>query len=216
MNSPYMGKFRISQLYKGAAHDGLDLVGVDSKTIHSTVNGVVLHAGWENSRDHRQGFGQYVKIRRTGTREVYYFGHLSSLLVKAGDRVEITDPIGIEGSTGRSTGSHLHYCMRLGGVKGQHQDINRISGIPNVIGVYDDGYVSRMDTLGEQAEQLSLSVGDRVRVRQGAADYNGRRLASFVYRTVYDVQQVSGSRIVIGIGGQVTAAVHAADLTRMV
>ena len=144
MNSPYMGKFRISQLYKGVAHDGLDLVGVDSKTIHSTVNGVVLYAGWENSFNHRQGFGQYVKIRRTGTQEVYYFGHLSSLLVKTGDTVRITDPIGIEGSTGRSTGSHLHYCMRMGDIKGQHRDINRISGIPNVIGTYDDGYVSRM------------------------------------------------------------------------
>ena len=38
MNSPYMGKFRVSQIYKGALHDGLDLVGVDSKLIHSTVN----------------------------------------------------------------------------------------------------------------------------------------------------------------------------------
>lgn len=215
MNSPYMGKFRISQLYKDAAHDGLDLVGVDSKTIHSTVNGVVLYAGWENSFNHRQGFGQYVKIRRTGTQEVYYFGHLSSLLVKTGDTVRITDPIGIEGSTGRSTGSHLHYCMRMGGIKGQHRDINRISGIPNVIGTYDDGYVSRMQTLEEQTQQLSLSVGDRVRVRQGATDYKGKKLAAFVYRTVYQVQQISGDRIVIGIGGQVTAAMHAADLTRI-
>ena len=41
MNSPYNGKFRVSQQYKGTAHDGLDLVGIDSKEIHSTVNGVV-------------------------------------------------------------------------------------------------------------------------------------------------------------------------------
>ena len=212
MNSPYMGKFRISQLYKGAAHDGLDLVGIDSKTIHSTVNGVVLYAGWENRFNHRHGFGQYVKIRRTGTQEVYYFGHLSSLLVSTGDKVRITDPIGVEGSTGRSTGSHLHYCVRAGGIKGQHRDINRISGIPNVIGIYDDGYASRLDTLQKQAQQLAFSVGDRVRVRQGAADYNGRKLADFVYRTVYEIQQISGDRIVIGLGGRVTAAMHSADL----
>ena len=212
MNSPYMGKFRISQLYKGAAHDGLDLVGIDSKTIHSTVNGVVLYAGWENRFNHRQGFGQYVKIRRTGSQVVYYFGHLSSLLVSTGDKVRITDPIGVEGSTGRSTGSHLHYCVRAGGIKGQHRDINRISGIPNVIGIYDDGYASRLDTLQKQAQQLAFSVGDRVRVRQGAADYNGRKLADFVYRTVYEIQQISGDRIVIGLGGRVTAAMHSADL----
>ena len=41
MNSPYNGKFRVTQQYKGSTHDGLDLVGVDSKEVHSTVNGVV-------------------------------------------------------------------------------------------------------------------------------------------------------------------------------
>ena len=75
--------------------------------------------------------------------------------------------------------------------------------------------VSRMQTLEEQTQQLSLSVGDRVRVRQGTTDYKGKKLAAFVYRTVYQVQQISGDRIVIGIGGQVTAAMHAADLTRI-
>lgn len=46
MNSPYNGKFRVSQQFKGSAHDGLDLVGVDSKEVHSTVNGIVEKAGW--------------------------------------------------------------------------------------------------------------------------------------------------------------------------
>ncbi len=38
MNSPYMGKFQVTQEFKGQAHDGLDLVGLESKEIHSTVN----------------------------------------------------------------------------------------------------------------------------------------------------------------------------------
>ena len=46
MNSPYMGRFTVTQAYS-SAHDGLDLVGLDSKQIHSTVNGTVIHAGWE-------------------------------------------------------------------------------------------------------------------------------------------------------------------------
>ena len=62
MNSPYMGNFKVTQEYKGATHDGLDLVGQDNKNIHSTVNGVVAFAGWENPSKHSQGFGQYVKI----------------------------------------------------------------------------------------------------------------------------------------------------------
>jgi hypothetical protein len=37
MNSPYKGKYRVSQEYKGNDHDGMDLVGIDSKNIYSTV-----------------------------------------------------------------------------------------------------------------------------------------------------------------------------------
>lgn len=143
MNSPYMGKFRVSQQYKGDTHDGLDLVGIDSKEIHSTVNGEVVHAGWENPDNHTQGFGQYVKIRQNGTNDYYYFGHLSEIKVRKGDTVKITDIIGIEGSTGKSTGSHCHYCVRVGGVKGRHRDICDISGIPNELGIFDDGYAAR-------------------------------------------------------------------------
>lgn len=140
MNSPYMGKFRVTQQYKGSTHDGLDLVGIDSKNIHSTVNGVVEYAGWENYNNKSQGFGQYVKIKQDGTNDHYYFGHLSKINVKVGQHVKITDIIGVEGSTGYSTGSHCHYCCRVGGVRGNHKDINKISGIPNAIGTYDDGY----------------------------------------------------------------------------
>lgn len=139
MNSPYMGNFKVTQEYKGATHDGLDLVGQDSKNIHSTVNGVVEFAGWENPGNHSQGFGQYVKIVDSATGYGFYFGHLSSIKVKAGDKVKITDVIGVEGSTGNSTGSHCHYCIRKNG-KGTHIDVSEFSGIPNKIGVYNDGY----------------------------------------------------------------------------
>ena len=106
MNSPYMGKFKVTQAYKGSVHDGLDLAGIDSKEIHSTVTGTVTFAGWENPDNHLQGFGKYVQIRQSGSEDYYYFGHLSEILVKVGQAVNVTDIIGIEGSTGRSTGSH--------------------------------------------------------------------------------------------------------------
>lgn len=140
MNSPYMGKFKVTQAYKGSVHDGLDLAGIDSKEIHSTVTGTVTFAGWENPDNHLQGFGKYVQIRQSGSEDYYYFGHLSEILVKVGQAVNVTDIIGIEGSTGRSTGSHCHYCVRRNGIKGGHRDISEISGIPNSEGVYDDGY----------------------------------------------------------------------------
>lgn len=57
-----------------------------------------------------------------------------------------------------------------------------------------------------------IKVGSKVKVKQGAKDYNGVQLASFVYKNTYDVIEVSGNRIVIGIGSAVTAAVHKDNL----
>ena len=140
MNSPYEGKFNVTQRFKGADHDGLDLVGIDSKEIHATAAGKIVYAGWENPADHSQGFGQYVVIQDSKGR-MFHFGHLSEIRCKVGDTVKITDVIGIEGSTGRSTGSHCHYCVRTSLSPGTFLDINQISGIPNVEGgPYDDGY----------------------------------------------------------------------------
>lgn len=141
MNSPFCGKFRVSQQYKPGTHDGLDLVGIDSKEVHATVSGTVHYAGWENPSVHTQGFGQYVCIRGTDGL-FYYYGHLSELRVRTGQAVACTDVIGIEGSTGHSTGSHCHYEIRGGFFKGAKvYDVCSKSGIPNVAGgVYDDGY----------------------------------------------------------------------------
>lgn len=134
-----MGKFKVTQKYKGTAHDGLDLVGLDSKEIHATVTGKVVFAGWQNSANHSEGFGQYVVILEGG--RYYHYAHLSEIRCKVGDEVKITDVIGIEGSTGYSTGSHCHYCIRTSMSPGTALDVSAISGIPNVEGgVYDDGY----------------------------------------------------------------------------
>jgi murein DD-endopeptidase MepM/ murein hydrolase activator NlpD len=144
MNSPYNGEFKVTQTFK-TNHDGLDLVGLHDKEVHSTVNGVVELAGWENAGNKSQGFGIYVKIKKDNSVDRYYFGHLSKAIVKAGDRVRIGQVIGIEGSTGKSTGSHCHYCIRGNGLRSQIRDVCSISGIPNKIGIFDDGYLARMN-----------------------------------------------------------------------
>ena len=155
MNSPYNGKFRVSQQYKGSAHDGLDLVGVDSKEIHSTVNGIVEKAGWENALNHKQGFGLYVRIKKNGSVDRYYFGHMSKVFVKKGQAVKIGDVIGIEGNTGYSFGSHCHYCARGNGSKSQIKDICAISGIPNKLGIYDDGYLVRLEAQKKSVTEIA-------------------------------------------------------------
>lgn len=159
MNSPYQGKFRITQRYKGAAHDGLDLVGIDSKDIHATATGKVIFAGWENPRNHNQGFGQYVVILADG--KCYHFGHLSQIMCKVGDQVKITDVIGIEGSTGNSTGSHCHYCVRTSMSPGTFLDVCAISGIPNVEGgIYDDGYRPGQKPVEKKTVKVTLEYDD--------------------------------------------------------
>lgn len=167
MNSPYMGKFKITQAFKGAEHDGLDLVGIDSKEIHSTVTGTVVFAGWENPAEHSQGFGQYVVVQSGN--QLHHFGHLSEIKVKYGDSVKCTDVVGIEGSTGCSTGSHCHYCVRTSLSRGTFLNVCEISGIPNNEGgIYDDGYRP-----GGQAQTQNAKKTAEVTVKIDGKTFSG-------------------------------------------
>jgi hypothetical protein len=174
MVSPYKGRFKVSQEYKGAAHDGLDLVGLDSKEVFSTVNGVVEKAGWENPNDRKQGFGLYVRIKQNNSQDRYYFGHLSKINVKVGQQVKIGDLIGIEGSTGNSTGSHCHYCVRTNASKNQIKSIPTISGIPNKVGTYVSNLKPKADVteIAKQVIAGKWGNGDERRKRLTAAGYN--------------------------------------------
>jgi murein DD-endopeptidase MepM/ murein hydrolase activator NlpD len=134
----------------------LDLVGIDSKEIHSTVGGIVEYAGWENSSNHSQGFGQYVKVIDDANGYGYYFGHMSTIKVKVGQKVKVTDVLGIEGSTGNSTGSHCHYCIRKNG-RGTHIDVSSVSGIPNSLGTYNDGY-SQGSSSAKKTKAVTLVI----------------------------------------------------------
>lgn len=141
MNSPFEGTFRVSQIYKGDQHKGIDLVGVDHKEVRSTVTGVVEAARWDLRAsavavDPDYGMGQYVRIKDDVTQYHYYFAHLNVILVRAGQRVNKGDIIGIEGSTGNATGTRVHYEIRETTSNTTHLDVNRISGIPNELGTY--------------------------------------------------------------------------------
>lgn len=134
LKSPYKGRFKVTQIFKEAKHKGLDLVGLDDKTIYSTVNGTVEAARWDTHPT--GGMGLYIRIREDGTNRRFYFAHLSEVFVKQGQRVKVGDKIGVEGSTGNSTGSHLHYEIRETTDNMTFLDVSKISGIPNRLGVY--------------------------------------------------------------------------------
>lgn len=134
MRSPYKGDFRVTQTYKGPAHWGLDLVGETSKNIFSTISGTVEAA--RKDTHHTGGMGLYIRIKENGTGRRHYFAHLSRALVTAGQKVSPGDWIGVEGSTGFSTGSHLHYEIRESAPPSARVDVAQWTGIPNAVGRY--------------------------------------------------------------------------------
>ena len=94
---------------RAAMHAGIDLAGATGTPIYATADGTVLRAGWNSG-----GYGNLVEIdhgRGIATR----YGHLSQVLVQAGAHITRGQLIARMGSTGRSTGSHLHYEVRIDG-----------------------------------------------------------------------------------------------------
>jgi murein DD-endopeptidase MepM/ murein hydrolase activator NlpD len=108
---PLYGGYRFTSPFGyrwGRLHAGIDLAGPVGMTVHSPADGVVTDAGWEN------GYGNVIKIRHEfGVSTVY--GHLSKIRVNVGQKVSRGQVIGDSGNTGRSTGPHLHYEIRIGG-----------------------------------------------------------------------------------------------------
>lgn len=89
-------------------HAGVDWAGAYGTPVMATADGVVTFSGWQS------GYGRLVKIRHEFGVETRY-AHMSKLNVKVGQRVSRGDKIGAMGNSGRSTGTHLHYEVRLGG-----------------------------------------------------------------------------------------------------
>ena len=100
-----------SDPFRGSAamHPGIDLAGPSGTPIYATADGTVLRAGWNSG-----GYGNLVEINH-GRGIATRYGHLSQILVRAGDRITRGQLIARMGSTGRSTGSHLHYEVRIDG-----------------------------------------------------------------------------------------------------
>ncbi|SDX97773.1 M23 family metallopeptidase [Citreimonas salinaria] len=92
----------------GRMHNGADFAGPHGTPIHATADGVVTFAGWQS------GYGRLVKIQHEFGIETRY-AHNSKLHVNVGDRVSRGERIADMGNTGRSTGTHLHYEVRVGG-----------------------------------------------------------------------------------------------------
>ncbi len=89
-------------------HDGIDIAAPLGSKVHAAADGVVIQAGWVS------GWGRLVKIRHNGG-FVTSYAHNSSLLVKSGEQVRKGTVIAKVGSSGRSTGPHLHFTIEKDG-----------------------------------------------------------------------------------------------------
>lgn len=88
------------------AHKGIDLAGPTGTPVLAAADGIISRADWFSS------YGLYISIEHGGQIQTRY-AHMSRLNVAKGQRVRKGDVIGFVGSTGRSTGPHLHYEVRI-------------------------------------------------------------------------------------------------------
>ena len=114
---PFYGELRSDYGYRSNPfggrgsefHKGMDLKGNIGDTVRCTGDGIVEKAEWDN------GYGKCITIKHCNGIECI-FGHLSEFNVTAGQKVKAGDVIGFIGTTGRSTGPHLHYEIRVNGI----------------------------------------------------------------------------------------------------
>ena len=134
-NIPLTGEFRVTCEYKRKGnwaagwHTGIDLVGSD--TIYGTCDGQVTKIGYDKS------YGNYIVVKAPDGK-FHWFCHLSSVTCSVGQKIERTTKIGVMGSTGNSTGKHLHFEIRNSSNK--YADTCNPAdymGIPNKVGGYN-------------------------------------------------------------------------------
>lgn len=137
-----------SDPFNGGArmHKGIDIPGPIGTPIHATADGIVNRAGWAS------GYGNLVQISHGNGMETRY-GHMSKLLVAPNSYVHRGQVIGLMGSTGRSTGSHLHYEVRVEGAA--------INPIPFVAG---PDYLIAVNT------KPPIAMGGPTKAQERAAD----------------------------------------------
>jgi murein DD-endopeptidase MepM/ murein hydrolase activator NlpD len=111
--------------YCPSDHEGIDLASGCGQTVFAAASGRVVDAGAMH------GWGNTVRIDH-GNGIVTLYGHMQwhSLIVEAGDDVDAGSPLGLEGSTGKSTGCHLHFEVQLDGVAIDPEPFMTALGLP--------------------------------------------------------------------------------------
>ena len=100
--SSYFGEVRAKSVHKG-----IDIAKDLGASVNASLDGTVIKAGYNNG-----GYGNLIVIQHGNNMKTYY-AHLNEIYVNVGDKVKKDDVIGVVGSTGNSTGPHLHFEIRI-------------------------------------------------------------------------------------------------------
>ncbi len=129
-------------------HLGVDYSAPTGTPVRSVGAGVVEFAGWQN------GYGNVVQVRHARNRETLY-AHLSRIDVSKGERVEQGHHIGAVGSTGWSTGPHLHFEFRI---DGEHHDPMQVSKAGDSLVLDDLSRLRFKDTVQTLRAKLDMAA----------------------------------------------------------
>ena len=106
INSPFGPRRMPGQTVRN--HEGVDIAAPQGTSVFVAAEGSVLRTGYDAA-----GYGRFVEIGHPNGMSTLY-GHLSRVDVASGDRLDAGERLGLVGSTGRSTGPHLHFEVRRG------------------------------------------------------------------------------------------------------
>lgn len=134
INLPFKGKFVVTQV-RSTSHPAFDLVGLDKNTngetlVYSICNGTVIDTPDKGTTS----YGKYVRVRDNTDGRIFYYAHLKQQLVTKNQQVTRNTVIGYMGSTGNSSGPHLHLELRdKNDSNAYSQNLQDYTGLINVV-----------------------------------------------------------------------------------
>lgn len=185
---------------RGSWHGGLDLIGQNDKYICAPCDGEIIVSQIITDRTNRTWeWGNYICLRSVDYGVLIYMCHMSERYVNAGELVKAGDIIGLEGSTGYSTGSHCHFEIRDN--NGEQLNPADILEIENAVGTCwenpvgnsgksDDGYFNELDNTPDSwaEKDINFAVENGILYGNEYGDYKLRsdctrqEMIVFLYR----------------------------------
>ena len=160
-------------------HKGVDLVGT-TKTLVSPCDGTILVSRIVTDKANRTSeWGNYICIDASNGVQIYMC-HMEKRLVKAGQKVKAGTPVGIEGNTGYSFGSHCHFEIRKNGVSVDPCDY---LGIQNKVGQYNVRSLNAADYVDKIIEKVGFDKPADVKTALLGVKHN---CPDELYRKIYE------------------------------